>query len=848
MNQLTRPNAHKRLFISLVTLFTGLFVAIPSWAQQEEITIKGVILDSLTNETVPYATVAITPKRGTETLETLKQVTDDGGRFTILLPHADEYSIVGSFVGKRMNPLIVPYSRAKMGATIRVKMADKSEELGTVTVTAARPLVRLDADRIAYSVKDDPMSKSENLRDMLRRVPLVTVDGEGKVQVKGSSNFQIFINGKPSTMINSNPKEILRSIPASSIKKVEVITDPGVKYDAEGVSAILNIVTEAATLEGYAGSVTFAGSPLQPLASPSLFFTTKIGKFGLTTNYNYWIHNSLISPTTDIEFTIADRVQKEKNKTQQQLSQGHNGSITLTYDFNPYNLLSSTTSFNLYNTRSRSENPTTVMQGEALLSDYTCDATTRNTAGNLETDISFQHSTDLEKELFTLSYRFLHNPQNDNSSYTFQYFRLNGMDVVNSPLAKERTQSKAALNEHTAQIDYTRPFGEHHLIDVGMKAILRRGTSRPLYELFNPTTNTWEKGTLFGGISEITSSPMDYRQNIFGLYANYTLNVAKVSLVTGIRAEKGFFNVQFADKAEANFNRSFLDWVPQLTLSYKLTDMQQLKLSYNYRVSRPNITQLNPYKSRVSSNMTSQGNPDINNAKLHNVDLGYNYYSQKLTLMASLQSSFSNNNITQVILLDKDDSSLLRSTWGNYGQSLTVGGNLFINYVPTPWLRLYTNLNLNHHTLEAPDYPTAKGWSGISYLGALLTLPKKWTVGINGGFFAQAPELSRSSAYGSWHNFSASKTLFSDKLTLSAWINNPFTPYQTFKVKTRTNNFEQDYRVRQFMFTGGISLSYSFGEMKSQIRKVQRTIVNEDLDTNKGGGVTQGIPQQTGNK
>lgn len=840
----------------LLLLATMLWLPLEGKAQQKALTLKGVILDSLTNETIPYATIAITPLKGTEELETLKQVTDDMGRFTVLVPSAEEYALTASFVGKKMEPIKVPFSRIEAGAMVRVKMQDRAEELSTVTVSAARPLVRIDADRIAYNVTDDPMSKSESLSDMLRKVPLVTVDGEGKVQVKGSSNFRIYLNGKPSKMISSNPKEVLRSIPASSIKKVEVITDPGVKYDAEGVTAILNIVTSSTTLEGYSGSVSVNGSPLQPYLGTSLFFTGKIGKLGISTNYTYWRHKTIIGSETDSYMELPHGNQKDITKSPNNKANGHYGSANLTYDFNPRNLLSASVSINLYNNSDKSLTESALTLKNGMLQEaYKSTTSTRSNSGSVEANIDYQHTTERENELLTLSYRFVHSPSANFQNMDLSYHHRGGVELNPALDLFQRTQSIAALNEHTAQVDYTRPFGEVHLIDVGAKAIFRRGGNNSSYELFNPMTQQWEKGSLFGQHIGIASAPMSYRQDIYGLYANYTAKWKKVTFVMGVRGEQGFYDVRFKDLEGANFSRTFLDIVPQVTLAYKLSDMQQIKLSYNYRVARPNLTQVNPYRTQRSPTLVSEGNPDINNSKMHHIDLDYNRYSQKLTLMASLQGGYSNDNITQIMYVDKDNPTLIHATWGNYGTSRNIGGNIFINYTPKAWLRLYANANLMHYYFEARNQKTPQGttysntqqgFGGVSYLGAMFTLPKSWTIGLNGGFFAQEPKLGSSSVYGTWHHLSLSKSLLNKRLTLSAFVNNPFAPYQTFRLTSTAPGLRQEYKVRQFMFNGGLRISFNFGQMKSQIRKVKRTIVNDDLSTAKGTDSQKSMGQGQG--
>lgn len=247
--------------------------------------IKGVLLDSLTQEGEPYATIKIVKKEApANALKML--VTDMKGKFQEKVPGTGNFVMTISSIGR--NTIVKDFT-VKAGEKLvdfgTLYITDASNELGQVEVVAQKPLVKADIDKIEYNVQDDPDSKSNSVLEMLRKVPLVTVDGEDNIKVNGSSSFKVYVNGKPNNMMSNNPTEVLKSMPANSIKHIEVITNPGPKYDAEGVGGILNIVTVGSGLEGY--TATFSGNVSNMGAGGGLFGTVKSGKLTVSARYNY---------------------------------------------------------------------------------------------------------------------------------------------------------------------------------------------------------------------------------------------------------------------------------------------------------------------------------------------------------------------------------------------------------------------------------------------------------------------------------------------------------------------------------------------------------------------------------
>src|SRR5690554_6473839 len=266
----------------------------------QSITVNGKLVSSDHNG-LPYATISVA-EGSSPNIILKKFATKEDGTFTTSL-EKEEYLLTFNFVGMDESVKSIDLTQSEKIYDIGVvSLIESSTELDELSVTAQRPLVKVEIDKLTYSAKDDPESSTSNVLDLLRKVPLVTVDGEDEIQLKGSSNFKIYINGKPSNMVSNNPSQVLKSMPANSVKDVEVITDPGAKYDAEGVGGIINIVTDKHVDDGYVGSVG-AGADSRGGYNANGYITLKYGKFGVTGNGNYYRFKS---PESESSFERRD--------------------------------------------------------------------------------------------------------------------------------------------------------------------------------------------------------------------------------------------------------------------------------------------------------------------------------------------------------------------------------------------------------------------------------------------------------------------------------------------------------------------------------------------------------------
>ncbi len=245
-----------------LTLLSLIFFLISVVIYAEDTTVKGQLTSASDQQPLPYATISVA--NTTVPQKTIKKfATDDSGNFTTTL-QAGNYIFTFQFVGMNSLNRNVEVKNGESQVSLgQIEMTESSTELQEVSVTAQRPLVKVEIDKLTYSAKDDPEASTSNVLELLRKVPLVTVDGEDNIQLKGSSSFKIYMNGKPSNMISNNPSQVLKSMPANSVKDIEVITDPGARYDAEGVGGIINIITDKRADEGYSGSVGANGDTVK---------------------------------------------------------------------------------------------------------------------------------------------------------------------------------------------------------------------------------------------------------------------------------------------------------------------------------------------------------------------------------------------------------------------------------------------------------------------------------------------------------------------------------------------------------------------------------------------------------
>ncbi|PTX21070.1 outer membrane receptor for ferrienterochelin and colicin [Pontibacter mucosus] len=799
-----------------------------SWAQSPATgTLKGVVVDSATQAPLSYVTVVVSPPDKEEALKTT--FTQANGSFEVTgLPLAP-YKLILTYVGYKPFSMQVPALEADKPADLgKLRIAASAKQLQEVQVTAEKLLVTQDIDKIGYNVEFDPESKTTTALEMLRKVPMLSLDAEENIQLNGSSNFRVLVNGRNSTLFARNPKDVFRSMPANTIKRIEVITDPPAKYDAEGIGGIINVITHDKPQNGYNGSVYLSqATPDSRFGSANI--RAKVGKLGISA---YGGSNKFTSPDSYSSF---ERREKSLGTTLRQEGQGNNKSqynyfnSELSYEIDTLNLL--TAKFGVSKSNFESVYLQTVedfgREGNRT------QAFERNNYGdgswgNYEVGLDYQHTFKRNKEqLLTLSYKIGDNFNTDDTDLEF-------VPTLNyrGP-AGTRTQNEGKSVEQTAQIDYVHPFKKHTL-EVGAKTILRDNGSDYFYRNYNPETNTYVE------VPSLTNE-FDYSQNIYAAYTSASLRYKKWGIRAGARLEQTVVDANFKSSGSVA-DRDYLNLIPSTTLTRTLKNMASLKLSYTQRIERPSLWYLNPYVNRQNEKAISFGNPRLKAATSHVFSLGHSMFKNGKSLNSTLTHTFTNNAIQGYTTFNPADS-VSSTTYGNIGRNNTT--TLSINSNATFFKKLSMNLNgsMSYSQLSGNIGGVDLENSGISgnvYSYVNYRFEKNWRAGVNLGYYAPRVMLQGKSAGQFWNGFSVSKSFLKDeKASISLSVQNPFSKFFTGYSDVSGLNFEQRSEYSYVRRRASIGFNYRFGKLKEDIKRTKRGIRNDDLksgESTSGGG------------
>lgn len=789
-------NYSKMLLMALTLSSASIVMASKSTAQvsqtpakrTDKIISSGVIKIE-DGDILPFSTITI-KTIGLAKDKSYSQVTDAKANFRIQVVKAPKYSIEVKFVGMKTKKFEV--KDAKKLANLTIVLKEDNKALGEVVVTKTRKLVKVDIDKLSYDTQSDPESKSKSVFEMLRKVPLVTITGQDEIQIKGSNDYAIFLNGKPTKAFGNKPQDVLKTIPSSSIKKIEIITDPGVKYSAEGTSNIINIVTESKTESvGYNGSVSLGYVLPYPNSSSKINGTLNLGlarkNWGLSTRYtshNRWGRMNRFISTRYL--TSTDSI--NDNSYVDGKNRSHNFNINGYYNITDKDLITT----NLYgyidneNLNSSSKQIHKSRENNTLL----------NTLGNsyhYSLSLDYQHSLDKKGGFFTLSYLLDYNK--DNSS---KYLRddKNKLILKNDP-------DNALYRENTIQADLTLPFLKVHKIETGVKYINRYNYSF-LNEMLANSTNTY-----------------NYTYNIAAVYASYSSMLGSFSLKTGARGELTYINFQNNNK-DIKLSPRF-DWIPNLSIAYNITPMSIIKINYHFNIRRPSIWQLNPNYQYNSQTFIRIGNPNLKSEKKNTISLDYSLYSQSIALNLSAGYTFYTDKIQQVFIQDPTKNNAIVQTYNNFGNVHAFSGNLYFAYNGLNWLRPHIYASYN-----TTKYPTVKEYRN-SYgfgLGSQVFLPYEFTLGYSVGIFKQAIDDNTDLKMGYYNNISLNKTFLNRKINLGISMN--LMPKYLEIVTLNKKAASYRGKIESFNSYISLSLSYNFGEMKTRMKKVNNSINNTD--------------------
>jgi outer membrane cobalamin receptor len=679
--------------------------------------------------------------------------------------------------------------------------------LSEVKISEQKAIFESKIDKIVYNAENDMNEGLNDATDVLRKAPLLTVDLEGEVSLRGSKNIKFLVNGKASSFFTSDIATALQMIPADEIKSIEIITSPGAKYDGEGDAGIVNIITKRKVIDGYKS--TFSSSVGTRMNRQNANLSLGKGRFGLSARGGgHWSWPRIgdsNSKREDWDLSNPQNINTliDSSNTFSQWI-GYRGSINMFYDVNAYNSIMS--DIRISGRNSFSDDSTTYwIDGDTTYS-YNSYIKTSGNKTNIEwsTDYIKTFAENEEKEL----------------SISFQIGGSLGDDNINNDrneIEQYSTSNDEKEIEYTLQLDYTHPFLEENKLEVGAKFIDRDK------EIVNTTSS----------VLSIYRYPQDifnYNQKVLASYISSDWNLANdIGIKAGIRYENTSISGDWKSGKESPFDTAYGNILPSLTIAKEFSQAESLKLSYNKRISRPGIKNINPNILRTNNFSITKGNPNLLPAKTHQIEMGYNKFGKKYQGSYSVYAKHTIDIIESYTSIENDISKII---FKNIGSSTTYGFSYF-GSLRFDKLTIRSGFNLYQYTgsgnIDNKDISLTSNLLYSYNFGGNYDLGKKWKVEGWGFFRSPSQTIQGTSTSFSMMSFGIKKDFKNKRGSLGMHIVEPFNKYKVFTTDVSGENFTL-YSERNLTFRSiGISFKYTFGKLTFKASNKQSNIKNDDV-------------------
>ena len=796
-----------------------------SSAAMAQTTVKGMLIDETLGESEPFATVRVF-KAGKSEKPVAMFLTDENGQFSQEIKGKGKFDIVFSSVGKEDLKKSVELEGKGILNLDTLYIKENATMLKGVEIVAQKPLVKMEVDKMSYNVAEDEDSKSYTVLDMLRKVPMVTVDGQDNITVNGSSSFKVYVDGMPSVMFSSNPSMVFKSMPATAVKSIEVVTNPGAKYDAEGAAGVLNIVMNkqnpqaAQSLNGYNGTVRASAGTKQ--LGGSVFINGQQGKFSYSANVmtSYNKPGSTKTETEQIQANCNSQLMTSDNDLKTPFTMG---SLSLGYQIDSMSTLNLTAQVNSMSMKTAGTSMTTI---NGLNNNFSYGSTTdmKNSRTSFNGSLDYQRffNQDHTKSL-ALTYQLDYNPTKSEMTNRFN------TQSMTMDLTDRYSENKNKTMSHTFQLDYTMPLATGHTLSLGSKLQLHDATADSKYYLksvYDPSS----------------SSEYEYKNSILAGYGEYAGNFNKFGVKAGLRYEYTWQNVEYHLGNGEDFKKDYGTLVPSASLQYTISQGSNLGLTYNMRISRPGISYLNPYVDKSNPIALTYGNPELDVEKSHNLSLVYNLFTPKLMVNLNLHHNFVDNAISQYSFYDSDN--LLNTTYGNIVQRHQTGLNGYVNYLMTKNTRLFFNGSLNYLDLKSDALEqNNSGWTFNAMVGLQQTLP--WNLKLSAFAITSTKSYTLQGWSGGFNLLTASlsKSLLKDKLNLSVSAMMGLNSGGKLNIEsdTKGKDFTTHTNVRVPISGVTFTVSYTFGNSKVKTKQHVKRVQDDFIEQQSQGEVINSI-------
>ena len=808
----------KTAFVLLISVF--LFFSGHAQEKEGNARISGKVIDTITTLPLEYATISLF-KLGDKKAINGSTSNKDGG-FIVRDISTGDYTVIVEFIGYlpvTVNNIRIDQKHASVDLGI-ISLTKRMVALENVTVTANAKLIDNKIDKLVFNAERDITSQTGVATDVLKKVPQVSVDIDGNVELAGSSSVRFLINGKPSTAFGSNIADVLQSIPANQIKSIEVITNPGAKYDAQGLGGIINIILKKSTAQGVNGNLSLTAGTRSENGSLSL--NARKGNFGVNAFFNGNLRPAAKTPTTT-ERRSSDAMSQIfttflQDGTNNVKRMGLQTGIGFDWTLKEKNNFSGSLSYGRFKNNANGminqlqeeyeqANPSTI-----LSEIRTINALTNRFAAH-NTDIELNYKRKFKKEDQELEISFY-------SSLGRIYREASNTQFLlpqDSLFYGTNSENPGKERETEIEVDYTQPLGKNVQLGFGSKLNFFEVGSNSTVMQFQPHLNRY-------AFDPSLSNTLDYKQRVYAFYAELSFPIAKtLDAKIGSRYERTEINSFYSNSSQQGETPGYNTLVPSIFFLHKIAEKQTLKLSYSKRIERPDYGDLNPYINTSDPKNIVAGNPYLKPEISDRYELSYNHdFGKAGSFMITLFYRGNHDDIQPFIVYypsisfgDSTYENVSVTTRENIGLERNMGSNLFADLHITSKLNVRSNLFLFYrHTTNAID----KGYDSRSFnyrLNANATY--QFTSSLVGEFFGNF-NSARNEAQGKYPSFTTyslavRKQFWNKKGSLALTATNFFNK----NVTQRTDLFGPNFNTvstRRIPFRSiGINFTWKFGKL-----------------------------------
>jgi len=806
--------------------------------------VRGRVFDSETGKPLQDASVQIIRKSDTSIVSSAG--TDNLGRFELSVPYG-KYRLVVSFIGykdyiRQVN--LTPDNSEIIYDSIMLKMGDERTE--EIDVIEDAPVMENRIDKKVYNIEKSIVSESGSVVDALKNLPSVTVDSDGKVYLRGSSNVKILINGMPSATLGSDPSTVLEQISSKMVDNIEIMTNPSSKYDPEGTSGIINIVLKKKQDDGVNGSISLNAGTKDKYNS-SINLTVRKNKFTINGNYSFRLHNMTGNGSSDKRTVLGDSVfyysQLSNSKDRME---SHFGTLGIDYEMNKKNLFSISGNYN-FRGMEINDNSLNLNWGEnnSSTSVYNNNLSKSMKGYGFDINISHRLRFDAPKKELNTSFQFSNMKMKDaNSTYKTDYYS-------NLALLSQRDSTINNMKLFSFQSDYVLPLGGDILsgniksntpnnppgpgpmgpgnpnaqespknstgniskVEMGLKGSFRTMNSDYESNYLDLNTQSWV-------YNSFTSNNFEYKERILSAYTNYTNRIFGFGFQAGLRFEQASVNSNQLTTKE-NYENNYFSLFPSVYLTKTIAGTNEIQASYTRRINRPHTFMLNPFTDYSDPQNLRKGNPELKPEYINALEFSYMKYFSYMSATGSLFYRNTTDAINRIV--NVVDSTTSISTFANVSEATSYGIEFILSGSITKWWSLNGSTSYSKTTVSGSNVSGGLNNSGDVWSSKIMTgISFKDLFDIQLSYFYSGKMVTAQGTMEPMQmmDIAIKKDLFDKRASLNLRVTDLLNTMR-FGVKSTSSNFDYAFSRRRDSRAVYLTFTLRFGAdpLKNQNKK-----------------------------